>query len=231
MFGWIRQRFTSKTPFEKKLYAVLGFYPKRTELYRQALTHKSYKGKGNPHNERLEFLGDAILGSIVAEILYEQFPQGKEGFLTQMRSKIVSRKTLNRIGANMGLKKLVRYHRSSSFHTILGNALEALVGAVYMDVGHEATKAFVWEKLLSPNLDLERLTQEEASYKSRVLEWGQKSKKKVRFHMESSTGLDHQKTYFVSLYIEEEKVSSGEGSSIKKAEERAAEAAQNILRN
>ena len=112
MFTKLLYYFSNKSSFEKKLCTLLGFYPKNLELYIQALTHKSYKKRGWLHNERLEFLGDAVLGSVVAEILYQEFPKGNEGFLTQMRSKIVSRKTLNKLALEIKLNRLVRYHKS-----------------------------------------------------------------------------------------------------------------------
>lgn len=229
MLAWLQHRFPKKSTFEKKLYSILGFYPKNAELYRQALTHKSYKKRGGLDNERLEFLGDALLGSVVAEILYAHFPNGKEGFLTQMRSKIVSRKTQNKIAAEIGLKKVVRYHKTAAHRSVFGNALEALVGAVYLDQGQDKTMVFIQEKLLLPHIDLEALTKEEVSYKSRVLEWAQQKKKKMLFEILSSEGKDHKKHYKVVLKLSGKVLSEGEGSSIKRAEEQAAKKGHALL--
>ena len=205
---------------------VLGYYPKNLELYRQALTHKSYKKRGGLHNERLEFLGDAVLGFVVGEILYQKFPVGSEGFLTQMRSKIVSRKTLNKLALEIKLNKLVRYHKSAMNRSIYGNALEALVGAIYIDKGHHKATEFIKKRLLLPHLDINNLVKEVVSYKSKVLEWGQQNKKKVIFKVLESTGKDHKKFYKVALMLEGKKLSEGTGSSIKRSEEQAAQKAQ-----
>lgn len=229
MFTNLLHYFCKKRSFEKKLYTVLGYYPKNLELYKQALTHKSYKKRGGLHNERLEFLGDAVLGSVVGEILYQNFPKGNEGFLTQMRSKIVNRKTLNKLALEIKLNKLVRYHKSAVHQSLYGNALEALIGAVYLDQGHYKAAKFIQETLLSPHLNLNNLTKEVVSYKSKILEWGQQNKKEVSFKVLESTGKDHKKSYKVALLLEGEKLEDGTGSSIKRAEEQAAQKAQSQL--
>ncbi|MBF90299.1 MAG: ribonuclease III [Flavobacteriales bacterium] len=229
MFTQLLHYFSKKSSFEKKLYTVLGYYPKNRELYRQALTHKSYKKRGGLHNERLEFLGDAVLGFVVGEILYQKFPKGNEGFLTQMRSKIVSRKTLNKLALEIKLNKLVRYHKSAAHQSLYGNALEALVGAIYLDKGHHKVAEFIQKTLLLPHLDLNDLTKEVVSYKSKILEWGQQNKKKTIFKVLESTGKDHKKLYKVALLLEGEKLGEGTGSSIKRAEEQAAQKAQSQL--
>lgn len=223
MLNKLRYYFSKKTPFEKKLHVLLGYHPKEKALYRQALTHKSHKKKSTAHNERLEFLGDAILDYVVAELLYNTFQDAREGFLTQMRSKIVNRKSLNKIALQIGINKLVRYHKSAMHQSMYGNALEALIGAIYLDKGHRYAHYFVKNKLLLPNIDLLQLTKEVASYKSKVLEWGQKNKKAVVFKVTSSTGQDHNKRYKVALLLDNELVSEGSGTSIKRAEEQAAE--------
>ena len=229
MFTRLLHLFAKKTSFEKKLYSVLGFYPKNIKLYRQALTHKSYKKRGGPHNERLEFLGDAVLGSVVGAILYQNFPKGSEGFLTQMRSKIVSRKTLNKLALEIKLNKLVKYHASAAHQSLYGNALEALVGAICLDKGHHKASEFIKKTLLLPHLNLNDLTKEVVSYKSKVLEWGQQNKKEVSFKVLESTGKDHKKLYRVALFLEGQKIAEGTGPSIKRAEEQAAEKAQSQL--
>ena len=226
MFSKLLYYFSKKSSFEKKLHTLLGYYPKSHELYIQALTHKSYKKRGGLHNERLEFLGDAVLSSVVAEVLYQKFPKGSEGFLTQMRSKIVSRKSLNRLALEIKLNKLVRYHKSAAHRSLYGNALEALVGAIYLDKGYYKTVEFIHKTLLSPHLDINTLVKEVVSYKSKILEWGQQNKKEVIFKVLESTGKDHNKSYKVALFLEDKKLSEGIGSSIKRAEEQAAQEAQ-----
>ncbi len=217
--------FKQKTPLEKKLCFILGFYPKSLRIYQQALTHKSIKKNLAIHNERLEFLGDAIIDVVVAEVLYKEFPNEKEGFLTQMRSKIVSRKSLNRLAKEINLHKLVRYHRSACNHSIYGNALEAIVGAIQIDRGYLFAEKFVFEKLIQNHIDLKRLVSEVASYKSQILEWGQINKKKVVFSLTSSEGKDHEKQYTIELLVEEDKRHQGIGTSIKRAEEIASKKA------
>jgi len=228
LFTKLQHYFSKKSNFEQKLFKILGFYPKNLELYKQALTHKSYKKYGL-HNERLEFLGDAILGSVVGEILYNNFPDGNEGFLTQMRSKIVNRKTLNKLALEIKLNKLVMHHRSTSHKSIYGNALEALIGAIYIDKGQHKTVDFIQNTLLLPHLNLNSLIQEVASYKSKILEWGQQNKKEIKFKILETTGKDHKKFYKVALLLEDEEIAEGSGSSIKRAEEQASQKAQSQL--
>ena len=160
---------------------------------------------------------------MIGEILYQKFPKGNEGFLTQMRSKIVSRKTLNKLALEIKLNKLVRYHKSAVHRSLYGNALEALVGAICLDKGHHKAAEFIQETLLLPNLDLNDLTKEVVSYKSKILEWGQQNKKEVIFKVLESRGKDHKKSYKVALLLERKKLAEGTGSSIK---EQAAQKAQ-----
>ena len=131
---------------------MLGFFPNNPKIYLQALTHKSINKNLQIHNERLEFLGDAVLGSIIGELLYDKFPEGKEGFLTQTRSKIVSRKSLNQLAIKVGLKKLVRHKDAGQAHSIYGNALEALIGAIMIDKGRGHCYAFIEKKLIDLSL-------------------------------------------------------------------------------
>jgi ribonuclease-3 len=219
------RRYFYKSSFQKKLYGVLGFYPNSTEIYKLALTHKSLNKGKQKDNERLEFLGDAIIGSVVAEVLFFHFRKQSEGFLTQTRSKIVSRKTLNKLAYKIKLDKLVRRKPSETSPSIYGNALEALVGAIYVDQGHDKATCFIKEKLIAPHLNLRRLAKEIASYKSKCLEWGQKNKKQIKFVVVKSEGEDHNKKYTVDLFINSNKVSSAIGTSIKRSEESAAKIA------
>ena len=191
-------------------------------LYKQALTHRSYKKKENPNNERLEFLGDAILGLILAETLYHKFPNEKEGFLTEMRSKAVNRKTLNIIGKKVGLKNLLKHQKNTNYKSIYGDALEALIGAIYLEKGFLKAKEIIITKIINPYLKIEELTNQTISYKSKVLEWGQKNKQKIEFQHVDSFGKDHNKTHKILLYVGGMLKSEGQGVSIKKAEEVAA---------
>lgn len=168
---------------------ILGFSPKNIRYYRIALLHKS-SGKDmfnsqSLNNERLEFLGDAILDAIVADIVFRRFPDKNEGFLTNTRSKIVKRETLDRIAYELGLNKIIT---SSAKNTttkshILGNALEAFVGAVYLDQGYERTRQFIETKLIGPYIDIDTVAKEEVNFKSKLLEWSQKRKVSLDYNL------------------------------------------------
>lgn len=164
----------NKEPYSS-MYRMLGFYPNSMWLYEQAFTHRSShntpEGKRSNDNERLEFLGDAVLGIAVADILYKHFPNQKEGFLTSTRSKIVQRETLNRIALEMGLDKMmvstVRPQTHNSY--ILGNALEALIGAIYLDQGYRRCRRFVQERMIDRYTPLDKVAQKEVNFKSNLL--------------------------------------------------------------
>ena len=167
------------------LKQILGFYPRHLHYYKQALMHKSMQqrtadGK-RVNNERLEFLGDAILGAVVGDIVYHHFSGKREGFLTNTRSKLVQRDTLNRVAVEMGLDKLIQSSISSASHNSYmgGNAFEALIGAIYLDRGYACCMKFINERILHRLLDLDKVANKEMNYKSKLIEWCQK--KKVRF--------------------------------------------------
>lgn len=223
LFHKIKLALSPKTPKEKKLFAILGYYPNDIALFDVALTHKSIRGR-RLHNERLEFLGDAIFGSVVADLVYKEFPKENEGFLTQTRSKIVSRKTLNTLAIKINLNRLLK-HRVSSNRSIFGNALEALIGAIFLDKGYDFTSKFIEEKLIKPYIDIPKIAKEVSSHKSKLLEWGQANKKQVAFKLISSYGKDHEKSYEVMVVVDQKKRAEAIGSSIKRAEELAAKRA------
>lgn len=159
---------------------MLGFYPRNIHYYRQALMHKSLaqnaEGDKPLNNERLEFLGDAVLDAVVGEIVYRHFPGKREGFLTTARSKIVQRETLGRVAVQIGLDKLVQYQGNNQTHNsyIAGNAFEALVGAVYLDRGYDYCRWFVERRILEHLIDIDKIAYKEVNFKSRLLEWTQK---------------------------------------------------------
>lgn len=223
MFSFFKQTLISKTPQEKKLFKILGFYPNNINLYQEALTHKSVRGR-IVHNERLEFLGDAIFGSVVAEFVFREFPNENEGFLTQTRSKIVSRNTLNKLAIQINLNTLLKHQATPNQH-IFGNALEALIGAIFLDQGYHITAKYIIEKLIQTNLDIHKLAKQVSNHKGKLLEWGQAQKKQVIFKLISSSGKDHEKSYRVMVMIGKKKYSEGVGTSIKRAEETAAKRA------
>ncbi|MBL6657635.1 MAG: ribonuclease III [Flavobacteriales bacterium] len=224
---YIKNQLKTRTPYEKKLFNVIGYYPNDINLFNEALTHRSIK-KRLKHNERLEYLGDAIFGSVIAEMLYTSFPKQNEGFLTQTRAKIVGRKTLNKLAINIELNKLLK-HQVSSNRSIYGNALEALIGAIFLDKGYDFTAKFIEEKLIQPFINLNELLNEVVSYKGKILEWGQANKKQVSFQLINSYGKDHEKTYEVMILIENENKGQAIGTSIKRAEELASKEAYKDL--
>ena len=207
---------------------VLGFRPGKPELYQLALIHKSaaYKIYNNPklNNERLEFLGDAVLDSIIAEHLFSNFPAKDEGFLTQLRSKIVNRETLKRISLKLGVGNLVISKVSSDNHkAVYGDALEALIGAIYLDKGYKKTKKFVLTRIIDYHINLKQLAKTEIDFKSRIIEWGQKNKKEISFTCREDTESAQKQPVFIShLLIFDKIVGMGSGNSKKEAEQNAA---------
>ena len=173
----------------RSFYDILGFYPRKIELYRQALTHKSIsvkEGGGRlSNNERLEYLGDAILDAVVGDILYNHFQGKREGFLTSVRSRVVQRETLGYLADEMGLTDLIRSNLMGRTHNnyMAGNAFEALVGAVYLDRGYEYCKWFVRNRILGKYINLDRIAYKESNFKSRLLEWCQKYHVNAEFEL------------------------------------------------
>ena len=170
--------------FKKQLRNLLGFTPGNTALYKAALTHRSVKEMADENNERLEYLGDAILSSIVADFLFKKYPYKEEGFLTEMRSKMVNRTTLNEIALKMGLKKITNFNKfdnSLRISQIFGNTLEAVVGAVYLDKGFNKTKLWVMERIILPHLFMEDLENLEINHKNKLYGWANKNGKNLEF--------------------------------------------------
>ncbi|MEO6317130.1 MAG: ribonuclease III [Chitinophagaceae bacterium] len=176
---------SEKAPsFKKQLRNVLGFSPSNTSLYKAALTHRSVKEMADENNERLEYLGDAILSAIVADFLFKKYPYKEEGFLTEMRSKMVNRTTLNEIALKMGLKKITNFNKfdnSLRISQIFGNTLEAVVGAVYLDKGFSKTKLWVMERIILPHLFMDDLEALEINHKNKLYGWANKNGKNLEF--------------------------------------------------
>lgn len=213
-------------------YKILNFYPYNITLYEQALLHKSSSIKLKDgrwiNNERLEFLGDAILDAIVADIVFKEFEYKKEGFLTNMRSKIVQRETLNKLALNLGLDRLIKSSAKTGNHKthMYGNALEALIGAIYLDQGYRIAKKFVHERLIVEHLNIETVAQQEVNFKSRLIEWSQKNKIPVEFRLiESFTDDNNNPIFYTAVDIYEFEAGSGRGYSKKESQQRAAEEA------
>ena len=221
------------------LYKILNFYPYNITLYNQALVHKSssirMKGGRWINNERLEFLGDAILDAIVADIVFKEFEYKKEGFLTNMRSKIVQRDTLNKLALDLGLDKLLKTStpKSSSSNThVYGNALEALIGAIYLDQGYRVAKKFVLERLIKQYLDIETVAEHDENYKSRLIEWGQKNKIMVDFILLDSNVDENNISFFkTAVMVAGRQIGCGSGNSKKESHQKAAEEAIALIGN
>jgi len=217
---------------------IFGFYPKNIALYKLALMHRSVSqsfadGK-KINNERLEFLGDAVLSSIVAEYLFKKFPVKEEGFLTEIRSRIVSRSNLNNLSYKLGLNHLIKTHfnTNKTATSISGDAFEAFVGAIYLDKGYEFTRKIIVNKIITLHIDIEELISTELNFKSKLIEWGQKNKKEINFKLiEEKEANNKLKIYIVEAEIDKKVFGTGKDYSIKKAEQIAAKIAWDKLVN
>lgn len=232
-----------KLPFrkEKELYSslfnVIGFYPHDISLYKQALLHKSIakrNEKGRPvNNERLEFLGDAILDAIVGDIVFRHFEGKREGFLTNTRSKIVQRETLNKLAQEIGISQLIKSNGHSSSHNSYmdGNAFEALVGAIYLDRGYEACMRFMKKRILSQLINLDKVAYKEVNFKSKLIEWCQKNRVKLDFKLIEQKRDENNNPIFVyQTLVEGLEGGSGKGYSKKESQQMACKLTLQSLR-
>ena len=224
--------FSSEREHYVVLSKILGFLPRNLSLYRTALTHRSLDHRGALNNERLEFLGDAIIGSIVAEILFQRYPKKDEGFLTNTRSKIVRREHLNEVGKRIGLEELLKVERTKMSHNsyLLGNAVEALVGAVYLDRGYRVARKFIEKNILDRSL--EEFAKEERNYKSVVLEWAQKRHLDIEYRLvEEHNDRDGNPMFTSAVFIGGERIAQGTGYTKKESHQRASKKAFNYLKH
>ena len=216
---------------------ILGFKPKKLSVYKKAFLHRSANvkdAKGDPMNyERLEFLGDSMLGTIISKYLYNEVPTGDEGYLTKMRSKIVSREHLNELGKDLNLIEFVesRIPKSHFGDNIHGNVFEALVGAIYLDRGYKYCEKFITKRVVEPYVDIEQLEGKVISYKSLVIEWCQKQKKSFHYAIYEDSGNDPVKHFAVKLHIDNKVVAKARATSKKKAEEMASKRAYYALQS
>jgi len=222
--------------FHSGLKKLLGFNPRNLRLYEMAFIHRSasyvHTDGTRINNERLEYLGDAIIDSILSDYLFHLYPEAPEGFLTKTRARIVNRETLNQLGLSMGLDRLIvsNLSPSDSPRNLYGNTVEALTGAVFIDKGYDRTRRFFIEKALKQHLDLSTVLSEETDYKSLILEYCQKNKLKISFAFHgnnSNNGLNS--LFSVNLLINNEIIARGEGSTKKEAEQEASMIAWNQL--
>ncbi len=215
-----------------QLEHLLGFTPKYVEYYKLAFMHRSKPEDATDSNERLEFLGDAILGAIVAEYLFKKYPYQPEGFLTELRSRIVRRETMNNVALRMGLNKLVQYNqndRGLSRSHIFGNALEALIGAVYLDQGFTKTRKFILNQIIRIYIDLDIMESTDTNYKNQLLSWAQRNGKQLVFETISETNEGTRKLFTVGIVLDGEVVATGTGYNKKDAGQVAAKSAISIL--
>jgi ribonuclease-3 len=226
-----RKLFLSKkdSQFSKNIASMVGSPPKNLDLYKLATLHSSagkISRKGfRVSNERLEFLGDAILSMVVAEFLFKKYPHKDEGFLTEVRSRIVKRETLNRLAANIGVPDLVELldkNQTKRKNSIYGNALEAIIGAVYLDRGYSFCRKFILEKIVKQHLNLKKIIHTDSNYKSKVIEWAQKENKEIEFKSVNEVEATNIKEFKVALLIDQMPISEGKGTSKKRAEQNAA---------
>ncbi|MDR2936775.1 MAG: ribonuclease III [Rikenellaceae bacterium] len=234
---WFKCRASGDRKYYALLKTLFGFTPHNIDLYKLALIHRSASvvlDDGSAiNNERLEFLGDAILESIVSDFLFIEFPDKNEGVLTQMRSKIVSRVSLNEIALHIGLDKhiIVQYSNNHIQKHLYGDALEAMIGAMYLDKGYDFVNRLVINNILRKNVNLHKIMQEENDYKSRLIEWCQKHRSELVFSTHPSPRVsDHHPSFVCTAAVDGLALGDGEGSSKKEAEQMAAQQALSILK-
>ncbi len=227
----VKYYFSSDKSLYESIHDIFGYYPNNIFLYKLAFLHKSAGqdslGGLKVNNERLEFLGDAVLDAVAADYLFKTFPLKDEGFLTEMRSKIVSRVQLNRIAQKMGLNKLVQLDTGSSnqYKSFQGDALEAVIGAMYLDKGYVYTRKVLLERLIRHYFNIDDLVNQEVNFKSKMIEWSQRRKKQVTFIVIDESGTGYKKLYNVEIQVDSVPIATGQDYSIKGAEQLAAEKA------
>lgn len=231
----IKVYFSSDKEIYQSIKNIFGFYPGNIFLYQLALRHRSAAKEiadgVKMSNERLEYLGDAIIGAVTAEFLFKKFPLKDEGFLTDMRSKIVSRASLNKLSQKMGIDKLIQFDsdQSKHFRSINGDAFEAMVGALFLDKGYHFTKHILINRVIAVHFDLDALENSEMNHKSALLEYCQKNKLELAYNVTQELGTGYRKQFEVEVLIDGKVMSDARDYSIKGAEKLAAEKAYKIL--
>lgn len=236
MFAWWRRKYDKDKEYYTIFYNMLGFTPDNIELYKLSLIHRSasiHLDDGSMiNNERLEFLGDAVLESIVSDYLFIEFPGEPEGFLTRLRSRLVSRVTLNELAKEIGLDKYVISNPGGNFvqKHLHGNAFEALIGAIYLDKGYNFVNRLLINDIFKKYVNLNDMSHTETDHKSRLIEWCQKSRRTIKFRtMESDHSEPHTPSFVSEIFIDSVKISCGEGLSKKEAEQNAALTAMHLM--
>ncbi len=232
-FRFYNFHFSKDKVFARRLRLLIGFTPANINIFKLAFSHKSNsgdKGYAIQNNERLEYLGDAILGTIVADYLFKKYPNSDEGFLTKMRSKIVKRKSLNKIGDKMGLDVFLSdYNHTRLSRSMLGNAVEALVGAVYLEKGYAKTKRYVVNKILRNYVNVHDLESFDDNYKSQLLEWCQKNGQLVSYKLLARYKFEKRDRFKVAVLIDGKKLATADDFNKKSAEQTASEKAMHSL--
>jgi ribonuclease-3 len=219
------EKNSQRDNFRKSLKNVLGFKPGNLDLYTTALSHRSIKDTPEENNERLEYLGDAVLSAVVADYLFMRYPKKGEGFLTEMRSKMVNRAVLNDIALKMGVKKIAHFNKidtSLKSSQIFGNTLEALVGAVYLDKGYKETVKWVTKRLILPHFLLDDLEAQDINIKNKLIGWANKQNKTIDFETLEEKQERGRRLFIVGVKIDGEVVAAGRGFSKKDASQIAA---------
>lgn len=218
--------------FKKQLKNVLGFSPGNPSLYKAALTHRSIRENADENNERLEYLGDAVLSAMVADYLFKRYPYREEGFLTEMRSKMVNRQQLNEIALRMGLKKITLYNKSDGAlkaSQIFGNTLEALVGAIYLDRGYKKTAKWVTDRIIMPHMFIDDLEILEINHKNKLYGWANKNGKILEFETIEEKIENGRRLFTIAAVIDGSKIAEGKAFNKKDASQIAAQSAVFIL--
>ena len=219
---------TTGASFKKHLKNILGFTPGSTSLYKTALTHRSVKEKADENNERLEYLGDAVLSAIIADYLFKRYPYKEEGFLTEMRSKMVNRAQLNEIALRMGLKKITVYNKADNslkVSQIFGNTLEALVGAIYLDIGYKKTARWVTERIIIPHMFMDDLEILEINHKNKLYGWANKHGKILEFETVDEKLENGRRLFTIAAVVDGSRITTGVAYNKKDASQIAAQLA------
>ena len=221
-------KFKVKDQFEKEIKNILGLKPGNLLLYRTALSHRSIRDTPDENNERLEYLGDAVLSAIVADYLFKRYPYKGEGFLTEMRSKMVNRQQLNDIAVKMGLKKITLYNKfdgSLKSSQIFGNTLEAVVGAVYLDIGYEKTKQWVLHQIVIPHMFVDDLELIDINLKNKLIGWASKNGKILTFDLAEEKIESGRRVFTINAVLDGEILAKGKAFNKKDASQIAAQIA------
>ena len=218
--------------FKKQLKNVLGFSPDNISLYKTALTHRSVRENADENNERLEYLGDAVLSALVADYLFMRYPYKEEGFLTEMRSKMVNRQQLNEIAMRMGLKKITLYNKSDGslkISQIFGNTLEALVGAIYLDRGYKKTAKWVTDRIILPHMFIDDLELLEINHKNKLYGWANKNGKVLEFETVEERVENGRRLFTIAAVVDGKNIAEGKAFNKKDASQIAAQMAVVML--